>query len=290
MISAISTACAAIFLLHDPAAAFAPSQNGRPSAPLEMTPTDGESRRSFFGNAASAAAAVAGANILAQFPAEPAYAFGGGLKKVNARLQGYGLPIMAGVPDGFSPLLEIWGKGVNREPLLVQFAHPIEWVVTLPSQDVNGEDGTIQAGEYGKGDTATFFVYKDAGKVTNIAEQPKDFFIDVLSKAISQKSANIYQDFKVTKIVPTKGEYANQDYVICDFKYGLLTGAGFIVERRAVAAVTNQGNAVEALWCAVTSERYKKQEARLRSIAGSFRVFSDGLDLVVPAPVDNDLA
>ena len=36
--------------------------------------------------------------------------------------------------------------------------------------------------------------------------------------------------------------------------------------------------------------RYKKQEARLRSIAGSFRVFSDGLDLVVPAPVDNELA
>ena len=66
----------------------------------------------------------------------------------------------------------------------------------------------------------------------------------------------------MTKIVPTKGEYANQDYVICDFKYGLLTGAGFIVERRAVAAVTNQGNAVEALWCAVTSERYVRSSFR----------------------------
>ena len=39
-------------------------------------------------------------------------------------------------------------------------------VVTLPSQDVNGEDGTIQAGEYAKGDTATLYVYQDEGKVS----------------------------------------------------------------------------------------------------------------------------
>lgn len=45
------------------------------------------------------------------------------------------------------------------------FGFPIDWVVTLPSQDVNGEDGTIQAGEYAKGDTATFFVLPNSGKV-----------------------------------------------------------------------------------------------------------------------------
>jgi hypothetical protein len=77
----------------------------------------------------------------------------------------YGVPIIDKVPDGFSPLAEVWGRGMNRDPLLVTFVHPIDWIVTLPSQDVNGEDGTIQAGEYGKGDTATFFVYKEPGKV-----------------------------------------------------------------------------------------------------------------------------
>jgi len=77
----------------------------------------------------------------------------------------YGLPTIAKVPNNFVPLVEIWGKGKNREPFLVQFSHPIDWVVSLPSQDVNGEDGTIQAGEYAKGDTATFFVYNDPGKV-----------------------------------------------------------------------------------------------------------------------------
>jgi hypothetical protein len=72
---------------------------------------------------------------------------------------------MGAVPNGLTPLLEIWGKGKNRFPLLVQMNHPITWVVTLPNNDLNGEGGTIQAGEYAKGDTATFFVYQDEGHV-----------------------------------------------------------------------------------------------------------------------------
>lgn len=83
----------------------------------------------------------------------------------HANVCRYGLPTMDSVPGGFSPLAEVWGKGKNRDPLLVSFVHPSDWVVTLPSQDVNGEDGTIQAGEYAKGDTATFFVYSEPGKV-----------------------------------------------------------------------------------------------------------------------------
>ena len=46
------------------------------------------------------------------------------------------------------------------------FGFPLDWVVTLPSQDVNGEAGTIQAGEYAKGDTATFFLVPGEGKVS----------------------------------------------------------------------------------------------------------------------------
>ena len=72
---------------------------------------------------------------------------------------------MGELSGGFTPLLEVWGKGKNRTPLLVNFAYPLDWVLTLPSQDINGEDGTIQAGEYAKGDTATFYVTEDAGKI-----------------------------------------------------------------------------------------------------------------------------
>ena len=76
------------------------------------------------------------------------------------------MPPVGDVPGGFSTLLEIYGRGKNRLfPCLVQFNYPLSWVVTLPSNDVNGEDGTVQAGEYAKGDTATFYVYEEAGSV-----------------------------------------------------------------------------------------------------------------------------
>ena len=83
----------------------------------------------------------------------------------------------------------------------------------------------------------------------------------------------------MTKIQPTKGEYRDQEYVLVDFKYELLTGAGFEVDRVGVASVTSEGDAVEVLWTAVTRQRYKKMEDTLRRIAGSFRCYADGLNM-----------
>lgn len=240
--------------------------------------SDSDSRRDFLtktGVAAISAASGLGSGVLAPSPANAERGF----DKVNARLKSYGLPPTGPVPNGFAPLLEIWGKGKNRFPLLVQMNHPITWVVTLPSNDVNGEDGTIQAGEYAKGDTATFFVYSDEGHIANIASAEKGLYERALIKSISQKSANIYQNFKVKKVVPQPVElYNGKEYVICDFQYELLTGAGFEVDRRGVAAITSEGPAVEVLWTASTRERYKKTESTLRDIASSFRVYADGLN------------
>ena len=116
------------------------------------------SRRSFF-NKVVGSAAIAGVSLLqAPFPAN---AIGGGIKKVNAKLVRYvwwdavsvalnrflwyfctwmtkqycfhigyvsfGLPTIDKVPDGFSPLAEVWGKGANRDPLMVSFNHPSDW-------------------------------------------------------------------------------------------------------------------------------------------------------------------
>jgi len=236
------------------------------------------SRRSFVGQIAGVAAALSSSSLV--LPIEPALAFGGGkLNKINARLASYGLPQMGEVSSGLTPLLEVWGKGRNRSPLLVNFAYPLDWIVTLPSQDLNGEDGTIQAGEYARGDTATLFVAEDTGRIDKIHDQPKSFFEDMLIKSISQKGANVYQNFKVTKLVPKTGEYNGQQYMVCDFKYQLLTGAGFEIDRTGVASVTSQGNAVQVLWSASTALRYKKTEASLRQIVDSFRCYADGLDL-----------
>ena len=192
----------------------------------------------------------------------------------------YGLPAITKVPNGMKPLLEVYGKGRNRFPLLVLMTHPFTWVVQLPSNDVNGEDGTVQAGEYAKGDTATFFLYADEGHVDDIGKAPKALFEKALIKAISQKGANVYQNFKVIKTTPQydNPEYAGKDYVLCDFRYDLLTGAGFEVERRGVASVTSEGPAVEILWAASTRVRFKKTEETLRDIVGSFRVYADGIN------------
>eukprot|EP00978_Attheya_sp_CCMP212_P013601 scaffold34139_cov45-Attheya_sp.AAC.4 len=237
-----------------------------------------EERRGFLSRVGwtSAAAAFGLVNTVA----EPANAFGGGgLEKANAKLSGYGLPPLGKTPDGFSPLVQFYGKGKNRNPLLVEFIHPIDWVVVLPNNDQNGEDGTIQAGDYGKGDTATLYVNGDKGKVDDISSQSKDFFQEAIIKAISQKGNNVYQNFKVTKVEQTTGEYKSQKYAIVDFKYELLTGAGFEVDRIGVASVTSVGDSVQVLWTASTRQRYKKLEEKLRTTARSFRCFSDGLDL-----------
>ena len=200
-----------------------------------------------------------------------------GLDKVSAKLKAYGLPPLSKVPGGYAPLLEIYGKGKNRFPILLTFLYPITWVVTVPSIDANGEDGTVQAGEYAKGDTATFYVYEGPGHVNDVASQPKELFEKALIKCISQKGDNMYQNFKVLKLEPKKVD--NQTYMMADFKYQLLTGAGFEVDRRGVASITSEGPAVEVLWAASTSVRYKKTEDTLREIVNSFRCYADGLNL-----------
>eukprot|EP01082_Thalassiosira_pseudonana_P011085 g9947.t1.1.5e17418a g9947 g9947.t1 contig4:927340-928092(-) len=199
------------------------------------------------------------------------------IKLIPLHTISFGLPPLAKTPDGFTALAEIYGKGRNRSPLLVTFGFPLDWVVTLPSQDVNGEDGTIQAGEYAKGDTATFFVVPDQGKVENILDKDKEFFKSSLIAAISQKGNNIYQDFKITKLEPVSVD--NQKYMLVDFKYTLLTGAGFEVERKGVASVTSVGDGVQLLWSASIAARYKnKTEGSLRGIVQSFRCYADGLN------------
>jgi len=103
-------------------------------------------------------------------------------------------------------------------------------------------------------------------------------FCDALCKRKGSHSAFCrYQNFKVTKLEPVTVE-GGQKYMMADFKYQLLTGAGFEVDRKGHASITSQGPAVEVLWTASTTIRYKKTEADLKNIASSFRCYTDGLN------------
>lgn len=252
-------------------------QSQRQTSEIAMLSEKADSRRSFLSEVATTLAFVGSLNVV--MPPEAALAVSGA-NKVNAKLRAYGLDPIT-VPDGFSTLLEIWGKGKNKSrfPLLVNFAYPLTWIVTLPSNDVNGEDGTIQAGEYAKGDTATLYVNLDAGGVDDVTKAPKELFETTLQRAIGQKGNNMFQNFKITKLEPAPYNSGKQNYMIADFKYQLLTGAGFEVDRKGVASITSAGPAVEVLWSASTAIRYKKTESQLRQIVASFRCYADGLNL-----------
>lgn len=202
-----------------------------------------------------------------------------GLTKINNELAGYGLPPILDVPSGFSPLVEVYGKAAGarkeRTTLLVQFLYPSLWVVSKPSIDKNGEEGTISAGDYQKGDSAAFFV-GDGPESGKLDQQSNEYFGEVVTRAIGQKSANVYQNFKVLKKRPGAKASNGAQYTIVEFKYELLTGAGFTVDRKGVASVTQVGKDVQALWIATTATRWKKIGDDCITMADSFRVY-DGI-------------
>jgi len=60
---------------------------------------------------------------------------------------------------------------------------------------------------------------------------------------------------------------------MAEFTYELLTGAGFVVERKGVGSLTTVGAAAPALITVTTSARYKKLGPALKTVAASFRAF-----------------
>lgn len=162
------------------------------SVALKMSePTNDGERRAFLSKIVGATAAFT-ASTFAPALSQPAMAFGGALKKVNSQLSGFGLPTLSKLPDGFSPLLEIYGKGKNRVPLLVEFLYPSEWIVVLPNLDLNSEDGTIQAGQFSAGDTATFFVLDDGDQkidVSTITKRSTRISYKTLPQSLTSKKS-----------------------------------------------------------------------------------------------------
>jgi len=201
----------------------------------------------------------------------------GALDRVNRDLKNQGLPTISKVPDGLTPLLEYYGRDRDggRERYLVQFAHPSLWIVQKPSITINGEDGTVAAGDYQKGDSATLFVGEPLPAGKKISQMDKAFFTDVVAKGISQKSDNLYQNLKVKKVTPLAEGIKGSEYYQIEFKYELVTGAGFTVDRSAIAVVTAVGKNTQALICATTDKRYKKLEPVFKDMAGTFRIYDD---------------
>lgn len=198
--------------------------------------------------------------------------------KFLSQIKGYGLPAPPKTPDGFFPVLEVYGKAVaatsenkaatTLEPLLVSFNSPNTWLVQRPNIDVNGEDGTISAGDYGKGDSAALFVTTKKG---SFDESDKQYLAEVIYEGLTQKAA-VVQNLKLKKARKLEANTETPYYVV-EYTYELITGAGFEIARRGVASVTSVGKSVEAMITASTDIRFKKVEPQLNEIAASFRVY-----------------
>ena len=242
------------------AASLAPTQSRAPA------PGPSVARRGALAGGASLVAA----GLVSLAPA-PALAYD--LAKYNRKLDKLGLPPVAGIPDGFSPVL----SSVNQDQsLIVQFNHPNAWLVVKPSVNTNGESGTVSAGDYGKGDSAALYV----------SDLPpggdKAFYAKLIAKGLAQKGDNQFQNFRVRAVSP------GSPNAVVDFEYELLTGAGFTVERRGVAAVSGVAGKSQALLAVTTSARYKKLEPELRKIVDSFRVYDKVRSVETGALLDDD--
>lgn len=85
------------------------------------------------------------------------------------------------------------------------------------------------------------------------------------------------QELKILKTYDSVKDKEGKEYKLVEFKYELLTGAGFTVDRKGVASITTlPNNQVGAMVTATTAVRFKKLGDDLKTVCESFRVF-DGI-------------
>jgi len=201
------------------------------------------------------------------------------LEEAQKSLTSYGLPDLApkqAPPGGWSIVVEPIGLApdayygrfnLGGEPQVVTFFAPPLWVVSVPNIDYNGAAGTVQANDYGKGDSATLFV-DTSFKGSLDALTKKDYKAE-LTKALTTKGKGFVESLKIEKV--TDGA---PGYKICEYTYDIESGAGFSLARSGIGAFTQVGESgnLQIFWSAVVTPRWKNMKEDLGRMVGSFRI------------------
>jgi len=180
------------------------------------------------------------------------------------------------LPDGWRVVVEPIGLAkdasygrfnLGSEPLIVEFYVPSGWIVARPNIDFNGAAGTVQANDYGKGDSATLFVNTKPRKP--LTDFKKGDYVFELKKAITQKGAGNIDDIKINKVKTLEG-----DYKILQFDWEIYSGAGLLLSRSGWASFCQVGEQknLQVFWSGVVSNRWSKMEPELKAMVESFRV------------------
>lgn len=155
---------------------------------------------------------------------------------------------------------------LGGERQVLYFHVPNLWIVTIPNLDFNGAAGTVQANDFGKGDSACLFV--DVNFKGKLAEMTKMDFQDKMFKALTQKGKNFIELLKVTKV--KDGDRPNTKIV--EYEYEIESGAGFALNRNGIAAFTQVGKrgSLQTFWTGTTTPRWDYLKKDLEDIVQSF--------------------
>ena len=267
-----SRALLAIAFFAVESSAFLPSVAQRSLSPVQRQAVPEAQLEQF---AVGRRAALGGLGLgLAAVVSQPRLALALSADDFSNQMLSYGVKDYAPCPDGYSPVIEFYGRALQGvDPLLVTFHTPSGWLLVRPNINKNGEDGTVSTGDYGKGDSCSFFYGAPlAGR--NLGDRAT--LEDIVYAGLTVKGAAQVQGFKLKKFKKLEAA-TDSPYYLVEYEYTLLTGAGFEINRRGVGSVCAVGDkSTQAMLGASTDIRYKKVEDRLREVASSFRVH-DGI-------------
>jgi len=215
-------------------------------------------------------AALGGLGLgLAALASQPGAALALKAEDFSNQMLSYGVKDYTPCPEGYSPVIEFYGRALpGVDPLLVTFHSPGGWLLVRPNINKNGEDGTVSTGDYGKGDSCSFF---NGPPLAGRQLGDRATLEDVVFAGLTVKGAAQVQGFKLKKFAKLDAA-TDTPYYLVEYVYTLLTGAGFEIDRRGVGSVCAVGKTTQAMLGASTDIRYKKVEDKLREVATSFRV------------------
>lgn len=240
------------------------------------------SRSQLFRGLGGVSAAVA-ATPLAPLPAAAK-----SLDEARAALATYGVPQIApkeGPPSLWKTIVEPIGLVDDAEygrfklgglPQIITFAVPPLWVVSTPNIDFNGAAGTVQANDYGKGDSATLFVdTKFKGKFEDMTK--KDYQAE-MKKALTMKGKGFIEGLKIGKVkdgVP--------GYKLVEYEYEIESAAGFSINRNGIASMTSDGEGkLQIFWTGVVTPRWSGMEQTIQQIVNTFRIATVPSNINIP--------
>merc|ERR1711974_212012 len=103
----------------------------------------------------------------------------------------------------------------GAQPQVVTFYTPPLWVISKPNIDFNGAAGTVQANDYGKGDSATLFV--NTRFQGRLEEMKNPDYEKELFTALTTKGKNFIESLKVLKVT----EGPSPGYKIIEYGYDI---------------------------------------------------------------------